>query len=312
MDIATIIKVNRLKQKLTQEQVANYLTITTPAVNKWERGVSYPDITLLAPLARLLHIDLNELLDFRPILSEEELEKYLVEFRRLLMEGHYDKLMEEILTAVSTYPTSEKLLLDCAMILKSLPMYRGVPNDEKTSAKVMELLQRCSQSADQEITEAACQILYYEAIHENDFEAAAAALAKIVDHQVDKSSLQAHFELKQGRNQSAETMYQRILLKKAHEAMQIISFMIEAASNEQDKQRIAYLKEKMADLGAAFELASVLIEAYQLQENESISTELAAELADFSWDPTETELFRGLAFFDGEFFTKMGRHQDQL
>lgn len=306
MDIATVIKVNRLKQKLTQEQVANYLTITTPAVNKWERGVSYPDITLLAPLARLLHIDLNELLDFRPVLSEAELEKYLLEFRRLLIEGDHDKLLEEILSATANYPTSEKQLLDCALILKSLPMYRGVPNDEETTAKVMELLQRCSQSADQEIAEAACEILYYDAVNEKDFEAAAEALARIVDHQVDKASLQAHFELRRGNYQGAEAMYQGLLLKKANEVMQIVSFMMEAASNNQDRQRVAYLKEKIKVLGTAFELAPVLIETYLLQENESISAELVAELENFSWDPAETELFQGLGPFDGALFAKMG------
>lgn len=35
-----IIKKRRKEMELTQEQVANYLGVTTPAVNKWERGVS--------------------------------------------------------------------------------------------------------------------------------------------------------------------------------------------------------------------------------------------------------------------------------
>ncbi len=30
----------RKKAGLTQEQVANYLGVSTPAVNKWEKGVS--------------------------------------------------------------------------------------------------------------------------------------------------------------------------------------------------------------------------------------------------------------------------------
>ena len=54
MRINEIIKEKRSEQGLTQEQVAEYLGVSTPAVNKWERGNSYPDITLLAPLARLL------------------------------------------------------------------------------------------------------------------------------------------------------------------------------------------------------------------------------------------------------------------
>lgn len=64
MKINEIIKLKRKELNLTQEQVAEYLGVTTPAVNKWEKGNSYPDITLLTPLARLLRVDLNTLLSF--------------------------------------------------------------------------------------------------------------------------------------------------------------------------------------------------------------------------------------------------------
>ena len=39
---------HRKKVGLTQEQVGNYLGVSTPAVNKWESGLTYPDITLLS------------------------------------------------------------------------------------------------------------------------------------------------------------------------------------------------------------------------------------------------------------------------
>lgn len=40
MKMNDIIKQKRLEKGLTQEQVANYLGVTTPAVSKWEKGVS--------------------------------------------------------------------------------------------------------------------------------------------------------------------------------------------------------------------------------------------------------------------------------
>ncbi len=40
MRINEIIKERRLAKGFTQEQIANYLGVTTPAVNKWEKGVS--------------------------------------------------------------------------------------------------------------------------------------------------------------------------------------------------------------------------------------------------------------------------------
>ena len=40
MKINEIIRKYRKEQDLTQEQIANYLGVTAPAVNKWEKGVS--------------------------------------------------------------------------------------------------------------------------------------------------------------------------------------------------------------------------------------------------------------------------------
>ena len=54
------------KQKgLTQEQVAAALNISAAAVSKWETDTTYPDITILNPLARLLGVSVDVLLDFQ-------------------------------------------------------------------------------------------------------------------------------------------------------------------------------------------------------------------------------------------------------
>lgn len=47
---------------LTQNELANKLHITDKAVSKWERGLSFPDITILIPLAEILDISLYDLL----------------------------------------------------------------------------------------------------------------------------------------------------------------------------------------------------------------------------------------------------------
>ena len=40
MKINQVIREKRKEQNLTQEQVGEYLGVSTPAVNKWEKGVS--------------------------------------------------------------------------------------------------------------------------------------------------------------------------------------------------------------------------------------------------------------------------------
>ena len=50
---------------LTQKDLASALHVTDKAVSKWERGMSYPDVTLLEPLAAALDLTVEELMACR-------------------------------------------------------------------------------------------------------------------------------------------------------------------------------------------------------------------------------------------------------
>lgn len=60
--IGLFIRDRRLALGLTQQQLAEKLGVTDKAVSKWERSVSYPDITLLRELAAALEVSVTELL----------------------------------------------------------------------------------------------------------------------------------------------------------------------------------------------------------------------------------------------------------
>ena len=50
---------------LTQKELAGRLHVTDKAVSKWERALSYPDVTLLEPLAEALDLGVEELVACR-------------------------------------------------------------------------------------------------------------------------------------------------------------------------------------------------------------------------------------------------------
>lgn len=52
----------RKEKGMTQKQLAEALNVTDKAVSKWERGLSFPDISMLEPLSELLDISIMELL----------------------------------------------------------------------------------------------------------------------------------------------------------------------------------------------------------------------------------------------------------
>lgn len=56
------IAILRKEAGMTQKQLADRLHVTDRAVSKWERGLSYPDVTLMEPLAAVLGVGVDELL----------------------------------------------------------------------------------------------------------------------------------------------------------------------------------------------------------------------------------------------------------
>jgi transcriptional regulator with XRE-family HTH domain len=53
---------SRKQHGMSQKDLADILNITDKAVSKWERGISFPDISLLIPLSEALEIGLYNLL----------------------------------------------------------------------------------------------------------------------------------------------------------------------------------------------------------------------------------------------------------
>lgn len=57
-----VIKRLRENKKLTQEELAEKVFVSSKAVSKWETGQGFPDISLIEPLAKALDISVIELL----------------------------------------------------------------------------------------------------------------------------------------------------------------------------------------------------------------------------------------------------------
>lgn len=58
----TFIKEKRIQKNYSQKDLAELLFVSESAVSKWERGVSYPDITLISDICKVLDISEKELI----------------------------------------------------------------------------------------------------------------------------------------------------------------------------------------------------------------------------------------------------------
>ena len=62
MNISEEIKNQRVKNKWTQEQLADILNVSRSTVSSWEVGRNYPDLETIVAISDLFEISLDELL----------------------------------------------------------------------------------------------------------------------------------------------------------------------------------------------------------------------------------------------------------
>ena len=151
MKMGDTIRKYRKEQNMTQEEMANRLGVTPPAVNKWENGNSYPDITLLAPIARLLGISLDTLLSFQSELTKNEIRDIVLEVDAKVKECTYEELFQEIKRYLEKYPNCDELTWQLALILDAHRMFKEVQNPDEYDSFIIECYLRALESKNDDI-----------------------------------------------------------------------------------------------------------------------------------------------------------------
>lgn len=57
------IKELRKEKNMTQKELAEKLYLTDKAISKWERGLSFPDITILNSISEIFNVSVTEILN---------------------------------------------------------------------------------------------------------------------------------------------------------------------------------------------------------------------------------------------------------
>jgi len=69
------VKELRKEKNLTQKELAEKINITDKAVSKWERGLSFPEITMINILSKEVDVSVEELLNGERIKESEKAEQ---------------------------------------------------------------------------------------------------------------------------------------------------------------------------------------------------------------------------------------------
>ncbi len=134
MNIGAKIRAFRKEKRVTQEELAEYLHISSQAVSKWETGASSPDIDMLPKLAIYFGTTLDNLLDFDQSRVDAAIEEIIKESGR----GGNDPARSEayLKKALEKYPNND-LLLTC--ILEDMQEQNA---DGSRSAEIIEIGER--------------------------------------------------------------------------------------------------------------------------------------------------------------------------
>ena len=102
------IKDLRKKADMTQDRLADYLGVSAQAVSKWECDISTPDLSLIAPLCKVLGCTSDELLGI-DLTEDDEGAKELSEELRHLSREDLERFEEIVALAVQKYPWNEQI-----------------------------------------------------------------------------------------------------------------------------------------------------------------------------------------------------------
>lgn len=134
LEIGARIAAFRRAKGMTQEQVAEALGISAPAVSKWETDTSYPDITLLCPLARVLGTNVDTLLEFEEELPDEAAMERVNEVVETARTKELKTAEEALQKLLHKYPTSMALKYYAVIAISMFALFFPMSSDEKKKA----------------------------------------------------------------------------------------------------------------------------------------------------------------------------------
>lgn len=120
-----IIKRLRKERNLTQEELAEQLNISAPAISKWENDTSMPDISQVVPLASVFGVSTDVIFGVAGMTSDEEAWKIIKNANEVEEYGKLDTYLsayDKLIAGLKKHPNNLILLNNCMKLGLSLCM----------------------------------------------------------------------------------------------------------------------------------------------------------------------------------------------
>lgn len=254
MQLGEVIRKYRKMKNMTQEKMADRLGVTASAVNKWENGNSFPDITLLAPIARLLDISLDTLLTFQEKLTTEEINEIICKADVILKEKSYDEALWWAKKKLEQYPSCEQLSCNIALFFDGQRIIKEIPNAEKYDEYLCSLYIRAVESNDETIRCRAADALFGFYMRKKEYDRAEEYLEYFSNQDPIRKIKQAQLYGVTGRIREAYKAYEGFLFANFQTISGALHGMYMLALQEKDMKRAHMFVAKQEEMAKCFEM----------------------------------------------------------
>lgn len=257
LKIGEIILNHRKEKGLTQEQLAEAVGVSTPAVSKWESGNTYPDITLLSPIARVLGITTDKLLSYQEDLSDTQILQYEEQMKELFDKKGFDAGYIQCEKLIHEFPNSNPLKYHFAQLyLRELVLCEVTDEKQRATAtgQTTEIYEQILASKDPKLTLSATTSLAGFYMTTGRYDRAEQLLNSLPKTNIDTESLYSMLYMAQGRVDDAEKLQENKLFHSVHTALNALGTLGGIAERKNDLTRALYIADISDRLIELFEL----------------------------------------------------------
>ena len=174
------IRILRKNNGITQEQLAEVLEVSTPAVSKWESGQTYPDISLLPIIARYFQVTIDFLFDFSNELSDEDIKAICDDVVKKFESLQFIFAQKEWENYLRKFPTYYPLRYELATIaIFNLHKASSLEEMYTFANKIIGVYEQCTNSDELKIKQGAYFQMANLYIMQQDFDRAETVLNKL-------------------------------------------------------------------------------------------------------------------------------------
>jgi len=254
MKIGEVIRKYRKEKQLTQEELAEYLGVTSSAVNKWENGYSLPDIALLSPIARVFGISTDTLLSYKEELTDLEIRRIMDELMEKSRTMEYDGVFAWGMGVLREYPNCDKLAATMLPALDGCRIMLMASDPGQYEEGIMKAYQRLLKSENPDYVKIAATFMFYNYMNHQKYEEAEKILSRLSEKDQNYKQMQALLYRRQGQKKEAYRIYEEQILAGYEKVSGAFMGILAMATEDKDAARCDMIMEKQEQLAHLLEM----------------------------------------------------------